>query len=197
MKKLLIILTVIFFAALSACKRDNAEEQSSITTVMTPEITDEKTETTTVSLLPVPTEIITLETTSPITSPEAVTEINPVVETAEALMGIMFKEDGASPAEGFDNSGFIYYVMRENGYISCPRQIRDQVDWGENAELSAAKPGDLLYFSDEPEGEASFGGIYAGENMMIYSPYPGEHVKKADISQEYWQKRFVTAVLLH
>lgn len=119
-----------------------------------------------------------------------------VAETAESLIGIPFADGGTSPAEGFDNSGFIYYVLRENGYVNCPRQISEQVEWGENAPIDDIKRGDIVYFSAEPNGKASFGGVYVGGGEMIYSPSPGETVKRADISTNYWQLRFVTVLSL-
>ncbi len=119
-----------------------------------------------------------------------------VAETAESLVGIPFAEGGASPADGFDNSGFIYYVLRENGYVNCPRQIGEQIEWGENAPIADIKRGDIVYFSAEPNGKASFGGVYVGEGTMIYSPSPGETVKRADISTDYWRVRFITVLSL-
>lgn len=119
-----------------------------------------------------------------------------VAETAESLIGIPFADGGTSPVEGFDNSGFIYYVLRENGYVNCPRQISEQVEWGENAPIDDIKRGDIVYFSAEPNGKASFGGVYVGGGEMIYSPSPGETVKRADISTNYWQSRFVTVLSL-
>lgn len=101
------------------------------------------------------------DTSAPVSPPltsaagtEAVTESygEKIVRTAEALIGVEFAEGGASPAEGFDNSGFIYYVMRENGFVSFPRLISEQVDWGAVTDYSGIKAGDLLYFSSE-EGE--------------------------------------------
>lgn len=123
-------------------------------------------------------------------------ESNPIAETAESLIGIPFAEGGASPSDGFDNSGFIYYVLRENGYVNCPRQIGKQIEWGENASIDDIKKGDILYFSDEPNGKASFGGVYVGGGEMIYSPSPGDSVKRADISTTYWQARFAAALSL-
>lgn len=136
-------------------------------------------------------------TTTPDTPPVPSTDYGQeIVSTAEALIGIEFAEGGDEPSEGFDNSGFIYYVLRENGYINCPRKISGQVEWGSTAELDEIKAGDVLYFSENPGGSASFGGIYAGNGVMIYSPYPGEKVKTADITAHYWQSRFVTALSL-
>ncbi len=146
-----------------------------------------------------PPQITTTSVTTVALSPPPVTVTdygNEIVSTAEALIGIEFAEGGDEPSEGFDNSGFIYYVLRENGYIGCPRKISGQLEWGSTAELDEIKAGDVLYFSENPGGSASFGGIYAGNGIMIYSPYPGERVKTADITTHYWQSRFVTALSL-
>ncbi len=191
MKKVLNLLLAAMIFTLCGCNKDDEITDTEGTTATTAASTVTSTTT-----LPTPTEIITLETTSATTTHETHAIANPIVETAEGLIGIDFAENGASPAEGFDNSGFIYYVLRENGYISCPRQISGQIEWGENAEYDHIKAGDLLYFSDEPGGDASFGGIYAGGGEMIYSPYPGEKVKKADVTARYWKDRFVTAISL-
>lgn len=192
MKRILIVLSVILIASLSSCLRNDEEKETTGTT--TPEA-----ETTTLPpVTTAPTEIITLTTTTT-TTPEILPDVdyeNPIVMTAEALMGIDFATNGASPTEGFDNSGFIYYVLRENGYIGCPRHISEQVEWGPTTDYDSLKAGDVAYFSDEPGGNPTFGGIYAGGGIMIYSPFPGEKVKKADITAEYWKSRFVTALSL-
>lgn len=155
--------------------------------------------TTSVTAAVTPPPQITTTTVTTTVSPPPVTSAdygNEIVSTAEALIGIEFAEGGDEPSEGFDNSGFIYYVLRENGYIGCPRKISGQIEWGSTAELDEIKAGDVLYFSENPGGTASFGGIYAGNGIMIYSPYPGEKVKTADITAHYWQSRFVTALSL-
>lgn len=168
---------------------------------------------------PVSSEISPFTTTAPVSStssetsppePESTTEEsapettilpedyeNEIVKTAEGLIGIDFSDGGTSPAEGFDNSGFIYYVLRKCGYVGCPRQIGEQVEWGENVPFEELKPGDVVYFSSDPGTKsAEFGGIYAGGGVMIYSPYPGETVKKSDITTNYWTSRFAAALSL-
>lgn len=132
------------------------------------------------------------ETSLIITDPSS----SAIAQTAESLIGIPFADGGTSPAEGFDNSGFIYYVLRENGYVNCPRQISEQIKWGENTVYDSIKPGDIVYFSAEPNEKASFGGVYVGQGEMIYSPSPGETVKRTDISTPYWQTRFAAALSL-
>ena len=193
MKKYIFAAVFVLLALVVIFTADNsAESHSEIYPPVTSESSAEavpppKTTTTTV-----PTAVPEATTTTATEAPYA----NGIVETAEALIGIDFATDGDEPSEGFDNSGFIYYVLRENGYIGVPRKISAQLEWGSTVGLDEIKAGDVLYFSDDPQGEASFGGIYTGNGIMIYSPYPGEKVKTADITGNYWQSRFVTALSL-
>ena len=120
-----------------------------------------------------------------------------IVATAEALVGIDYVSGMASPEQGFDNSGLIYYVLRENGFINCPRSTAAQKEMGTSIGLDEIREGDLLFFADKDSetGEAiEFGGIYIGNGKLIYSPYPGEKVKFADINSTYWQNSFSIAI---
>ena len=118
-----------------------------------------------------------------------------IAASAEALLGIPYVFGGADP-KGFDNSGFIYYVMRQNGFISFPRLISEQADWAPAAGYNELTRGSIAYFSSEPGGAAEFGGICVGGGIMIYCPAPGDCVKKADITDDYWKSRFVTGIVL-
>lgn len=118
-----------------------------------------------------------------------------IAASAEALLGVPFLFGGADPT-GFDNSGFIYYVMRQNGFISFPRLISEQVDWAPAADYEELTRGSIAYFSSEPGGAPEFGGICVGGGIMIYSPVPGDFVKKADITDDYWKSRFVTGIVV-
>lgn len=135
-----------------------------------------------------------LTSTPPVTDP--INMENGIVQTAEALIGIPFAENGTTPADGFDNSGFIYYVLRENGFINCPRLTPDQAEMGTHIAYDELKSGDLAFFSNSDSGSPDFGGIYIGDGQMIYSPMPGQTVKIADITSEYWTSSFVTGVSL-
>lgn len=140
------------------------------------------------------TEPLIQETTAAETDP--VDQYNQVVQTAESLLGIPFADNGSNPDEGFDNSGFIYYVLRENGFINCPRLIQDQAAMGTNIGYDELKSGDLAFFCTENSGNPDFGGIYIGGGQLIYSPMPGQTVKIADITSDYWRNAFVTGVSL-
>lgn len=120
-----------------------------------------------------------------------------IVATAEALVGVDYVSGMAAPEQGFDNSGLIYYVLRENGFINCPRGTAAQKEMGTTVSFDEIEPGDILFFTDKDSetGEAiDFGGIYTGNGQLIYSPYPGEKVKFADINSTYWKNSFNCAV---
>lgn len=120
-----------------------------------------------------------------------------IVATAEALVGIDYVSGMASPETGFDNSGLIYYVLRENGFINCPRGTTAQMEMGTSIAFEDIQPGDLVFFTDtdsETGEKIDFGGIYIGDGKLIYSPYPGEKVKFADINSDYWKNSFSCAV---
>lgn len=120
-----------------------------------------------------------------------------IVSTAEALVGVDYVSGMATPEQGFDNSGLIYYVLRENGFINCPRGTAAQKEMGTTVPLSEIEPGDILFFTDKDSetGEMiDFAAIYTGNGQLIYSPYPGEKVKFADLNSSYWQNCFSCAV---
>lgn len=114
-----------------------------------------------------------------------------IVATANSLIGVPFVENGAD-TNGFDNSGFIYYVLRENGYITCPRTTREQTEMGAKLEYSKLKIGDLAFFSDG----GIFGGIYIGNGKMIGCLMPGQSVKVIDITTEYYKSNFYCGISL-
>ncbi|MCM1166063.1 MAG: C40 family peptidase [Lachnospiraceae bacterium] len=118
-----------------------------------------------------------------------------IIATANSLIGVPFMENGSDP-DGFDNSGFIYYVLRENGYITCPRQTEAQSRMGTRLDYDSIKEGDLVFFSNEGSGEANFGGIYVGDGKMIACLMPDTLVKEVDITTDYYRANFFGGVSL-
>lgn len=122
--------------------------------------------------------------------------VDQIIQTAEALIGIPFVMNGSSPETGFDNPGFIYYVLRENGFINCPRHTIEQASMGTHTDFDSLKKGDLVFFSTDNSGQADFGGIYIGDGQMIYCPYPEQTVQIVSISSDYWVNAFYVGVRL-
>ncbi|MDR0821669.1 MAG: C40 family peptidase [Oscillospiraceae bacterium] len=129
-------------------------------------------------------------TVAPDVQPIEADDSNPVAQTAVSLIGLPFISGGDSPATGFDNSGFIYYVLRQNGFLGCPRGVKDQSVYGTLINsISLLKPGDLVFFSEESEF-AEFGGIYIGGGTMVTCPFEGQNVKTTDITTQYYISNF-------
>ncbi|MBP0983949.1 MAG: C40 family peptidase [Oscillospiraceae bacterium] len=144
-------------------------------------------------------ETTTSQTESlPPSEPERVTDeqtAGDIIALARSLIGTEFAEGGDTPEEGFDNSGFIYYVLRENGYITCPRGVSAQSEMGAALEYDQLKPGDLVFFS-ESGAFAEFGGIYAGDGIMIACLMPGTQVKEVNITTSYYTAHFYRGVVI-
>ncbi len=119
-----------------------------------------------------------------------------IVATAQSLIGMDFVDGGQSADVGFDNSGFIYYVLRENGYIACPRGVYEQSQMGGVVEYDNLKAGNLVFFYDEDLATVSFGGIYVGDGIMIACLMPGTQVKEINISTPYYKTHFYRGVTL-
>ena len=143
------------------------------------------------------TDTETEEADSPVTTEVAADGIS---ETAKTLVGIPFANGGDNPTDGFDNSGFIYYILRQNGYVNCPRGVGEQSEMGHRiAKLSDLHAGDLIFLAEKDAdgnapSKAQFGGIYIGGGEMIYSPQPGQNVKKASVSSGYYFDNFFCGV---
>lgn len=153
-----------------------------------------------------PTEVTVPETTpaqtSDVTTSEPAVAAEPeeagvnrekIVEIATAQLGVPFKQGGQSPEDGFDSTGFTYYCVNEAG-TEFPRRLSDQLESGEQIPYSELKSGDIVYFSAEEGGDASFCGVYVGGGLIIYSPVPDDFVKTANITTNYWTTHFVTGL---
>ena len=77
-----------------------------------------------------------------------------------ARQNIIYAYGSVDPATGLDCSGFIYYMLRQNGLLKVPRDSRGQYVWARKAgtfravfsqspdsfELDELRPGDLLFW---------------------------------------------------
>ena len=104
--------------------------------------------------------------------------IGDIISLAGSLIGTDFADGGESPSTGFDNSGYIYYVLRENGYITCPRGVAAQSQMGTSLEYAELSRGDLVFFS-ESGTQAEFGGIYIGDGKMLACLMPGSPISSS------------------
>lgn len=112
------------------------------------------------------------------------------VRAAYSQMGNHYVMGGASPRQGFDCSGLVYWAYRSNG-VAVPRLTRDQARAGKGVSRGNAKPGDIVVFRIGKNGRTLHTGLYAGGNSFIHSPRRGKSVRMDTLSQPYWNNRLV------
>lgn len=115
-----------------------------------------------------------------------------IVDTAKKYLGVSYVWGGASPS-GFDSSGLIWYVYKQNG-ITLPRVSFDMYKEGTPVSKDELLPGDIVFFQGYAKG-ASHATIYAGNGNFIHSPSSGRTVSidKLFENEYYWNPRFYGA----
>lgn len=113
-----------------------------------------------------------------------------IAKAAYDMLGKPFTEGGYSAETGFDNSGLIYYALTSNG-VDCPRGLTAQKEMGTEIALEKLEKGDIVFIKD---GDSFFGGIYTGDDTIVFSPYPGQKVRTASMKSVYYTDNFLKAV---
>jgi len=125
---------------------------------------------------------------TPAKRPDPADVRGPVVQLALSMVGVQYRYGGASPREGFDCSGLVYYSYRSNGH-AVPRTSRAQFDAALKIPFAQAAEGDLLFFQDQEK--LSHVGIYLGDGQFVHAPSSGGTVRVADVDSPYYQRHLV------
>ena len=115
-----------------------------------------------------------------------------VVEYAKNYLGYKYVAGGASPATGFDCSGFTQYVYKNFG-ITLNRTSKDQIKNGVAVEKDDLQLGDIVIFNNEANTAIGHVGIYVGEGNFIHASNPKGGVKITTLTTGYYAKRYVGA----
>lgn len=113
-----------------------------------------------------------------------------IVDTAMNYIGVPYVWAGTSPS-GFDCSGFVYYVYKENGY-SINRTAASIYENGVYVEKADLQVGDAVCFSSS---SSSIGhvGIYVGDGQFIHASSGTGSVIISDLSSTYYTNHYVGA----
>jgi cell wall-associated NlpC family hydrolase len=116
-----------------------------------------------------------------------------LARTATQMIGVPYVYGGRTP-NGFDCSGLVYYSYQQAG-MSVPRTSQEQFKAARPVSLSAAKPGDLLFFRGGRK--ISHVAIYIGNGYFVHAPSSGKTVSVANIKDAYYREHFDRAGRLH
>ena len=120
-------------------------------------------------------------TTKKVTS----TNDNDIVTFAKKYLGKPYVMGGSSPA-GFDCSGFVYYVLKNNGKSITRSSAASYYSTAKK--VTTPKVGDLVFFSGTYKKGISHVGIYIGDGKMIHAS--GSKVNIATFKSGYWKSYF-------
>ncbi len=117
-----------------------------------------------------------------------------VVEYAKRYLGYDYAYGGKDPDEGFDCSGFVYYIYKNFGYTLNPGAWNQWDSIEKEISRDRIQPGDLVFFSEDGTVSGmSHVAIYIGNGEMIHSSTPSTGVIISDLDEPYYAERYLGA----
>lgn len=110
-----------------------------------------------------------------------------IISTAKSLIGTRYLWGGTTP-NGFDCSGFLMYVYKQNGK-NLPRTVAEM--WNHGTSVSSLQRGDFVFFETYKRGP-SHAGIYLGNNQFIHTG-TSSGTTISDMRNSYWSQRYLGA----
>ena len=114
-----------------------------------------------------------------------------LLSSAMGFLGVAYRFGGTTTA-GFDCSGFIQYVFKKTYAVNLPRTSSVQATVGTHVDRAHLQKGDLVFFNTRGNN-ISHVGMYVGNNRFIHAPRTGKRIEITDLSNKYWNSKYVTA----
>ncbi|MDG9931089.1 MULTISPECIES: NlpC/P60 family protein [unclassified Pseudomonas] len=112
-----------------------------------------------------------------------------------SLVGTRYRMGGTSVTSGFDCSGFVGFLFKEEAGMQLPRSTRELINL--DAPLvsrSELEPGDLIFFNNRGRGRVSHAGIYLGDDQFIHSSSSRSGGVRVDsLDDSYWSRSYMEA----
>jgi LysM repeat protein len=134
-----------------------------------------------------PVEVTTPPASQTPTSPVQAPSVGSLaVDLAKSLMGIPYSWGGQT-LNGFDCSGFIFYVVNKSG----KSMVRTNAEGYHNRSYYVDQPqiGDLVFFENTYKQGISHVGFYIGNNQFIHADAT-LGVTITNLTHSYWSKHF-------
>src|SRR5690606_32311262 len=106
-----------------------------------------------------------------------------------------YRMGGTSTATGFDCSGFVGYLFKEEVGMKLPRSTREMINLDAPlVKRSDLEPGDVIFFNNSGRGRVSHAGIYLGDDQFIHSSSSRSGGVRVDsLDSAYWKRSFIEA----
>ena len=116
---------------------------------------------------------------------------NTILQEAYKYEGYKYVWGGSTPQTSFDCSGLVQWCYGVAG-ITLPRTAQEQYNATDHIDLSAAEPGDLIFFTKTYESPnlITHVGIYVGNGKMFHA---GNPIGFANLNDRYYREHFVCA----
>lgn len=116
-----------------------------------------------------------------------------IVKAALQYVGGEYVWGGASPADGFDCSGMMYYIYGQFGYSIC-RTARPQFKYdGRAVAFSDLQAGDMVFFHPPGDPEISHVGMYMGGGMFVHAANSRKGIIVSSLYSTYYKTNFAGA----
>jgi cell wall-associated NlpC family hydrolase len=121
-------------------------------------------------------------------------QVERLLERGFQLVGTRYRYGGTTVKSGFDCSGFIGYLFRNEAGVDLPRSTRQMIRYdAPKVARDALEPGDIVFFSTRRKGRVDHAGIYIGDNRFIHSASRRSGVRVDRLDQGYWAPRYLQA----
>lgn len=115
-----------------------------------------------------------------------------IVDEAMKYLGKRYVWGGHSP-NGFDCTGFTWYVMKQLGREFPQHDLEGQMRSGSAVTRANLRPGDLVFFKDTYQAGLSHVGIYIGNNRFVHAADESRGVIVSGLDEPYWGSRYLGA----
>lgn len=123
---------------------------------------------------------------------EESSEGNRIANYAKKYIGYNYVSGGSTPSNGFDCSGFVYYIYNSCGY-SLSRLCSIQAESGIKIEREDLKEGDLIFFNNGSNGSIGHVAIYVGNGTIVHASNTRRGVTTDTINSGYYNTYYYTA----
>lgn len=115
-----------------------------------------------------------------------------IVDAALAYLGVPYVWGGMD-VDGFDCSGFTWWVLSEDLGYDFPRPMEGQIATGYAVSRDELQPGDVIYFQNTYQWGVSHVGFYLGDGMFVSATGQYDSVGISSLYDPYWAARYLTA----